>query len=148
MKKQLPLNEPPIKTYYHHALALSILATRDDFLPWFYSNYIQLHVWDGKYDFYEPWTHSGHIAVFCPLLYIRVIDRDLVGQMCGSIVSFIKGCIEKDYYVRLKIDEFFIPDTVLYQREHGPHLALVKSHFQLKQSTGSGDVLSPSSRAV
>ena len=25
---------------------------------------------------------------------------------------------------------------------------MVKSHFQLKQSTGSGDVLSPSSRAV
>ena len=75
MEKLLPLQDPPIRAYYHHAIPLSILATREDHLPWLYSNYIQLHSWEQtKVDFYEPWSYSGHIAVFCPLLYIRVIE--------------------------------------------------------------------------
>ena len=129
MKKFLPLQEPLIRAYYSHAFPLAILATRDDYLPWFYSNYIQLHSWDKtKVDFYEPWSYSGHIAIFCPLLYIRVIDKDLLCHMYSNIARFIIDCVDKDYYVRVKLDDFFVPGAGAYQRAHQAHWTLVSGY--------------------
>ncbi len=56
MRRLLPLSTPPLMGYLHHAFPLSILAGKRPFLPWLYSQYIQLSC-PGHYDFERAVKH-------------------------------------------------------------------------------------------
>ena len=139
MKKILPIQIPPILGYLYHAYPLSVLSNWDAYLPWFYSHYIQLHCpkdfqtaerkKGAKFDFYHPRSHlyspQGYQFATSPWLDSQLLDREVVIGNHRSIVEFVVDCIRRDYYVQVCVDEFFIPNTMVYQEDHFVHEVLV-----------------------
>lgn len=133
MKKRLPIGEPPIIGYMHHLYPLSILARDTAYLPWFYCHYIQLRQFEGRglnfylHPFYREFSTS-------PLLESNRVDRRLAGGKPDEIIGFVLECLERDYYVQLDVDYFYIPQGAYYQRVHFLH-ELLLSGFDRLQST-------------
>ena len=121
--------DPPVKGYLRHAFLFSILATDDAYLPWLYGgNYTQLvfdydPVWM-PLDFYSPLGYSG-TGFACPFLDTQWIARAVIDNGYGSIVPFLIDSIDGDYYARLVVDEFYLPERGAYQQRHFLHSLLV-----------------------
>lgn len=133
MKKCLPIGEPPVTGYMHHLYPLSILARDTAYLPWFYCHYIQLRQFEGRgLNFYlHPFYREFST---CPLLESNRVDRRLAGGTPNEVTEFVLECLERDYYVQLDVDYFYIPQGVYYQRVHFLH-ELLLSGFDRLQST-------------
>ena len=133
MKKRLPIGEPPVTGYMHHLYPLSILARDTEYLPWFYCHYIQLRQFEGRgLNFYlHPFYREFST---CPLLESNRVDRRLAGGTPDEVTGFVLECLERDYYVQLDVDYFYIPRGVYYQRVHFLH-ELLLSGFDKSQRT-------------
>ena len=133
MKKCLPIGEPPVTGYMHHLYPLSILARDTAYLPWFYCHYIQLRQFEGRgLNFYLHPFHREFST--CPLLESNRVDRRLAGGKPDEVTEFVLECLERDYYVQLDVDYFYIPQGVYYQRVHFLH-ELLLSGFDRSHST-------------
>lgn len=123
---------PPIIGYLHHAYPLSILANEEAYLPWFYSNYIQLYCPPNfqnpirnrtlKFNFYR--RPDARVS-FSPYLKVQILDRDLIFKSPTDILPFVVACLDKDYYIRLVVDEYFLPDSAAYQKRSLVHETLI-----------------------
>lgn len=132
MKNILPIATPPIIGYLHHAYPLTILAHSMTYLPWLYSHYIQLHCPNNlldsrhsrtmKFNFYRSPDQRFTIS---PYLKVQILNRDLVFKSPTDIVPFIIACIDKGYYVRLTVDEYFLPDSPAYRKRQFIHETLI-----------------------
>ena len=132
MKKTLPIATPPVIGYLHHAYPLSILANWKAYLPWFYSNYIQLYCPQNlqnlrrqrtmKFNFYR---RSDNRISFSPYLKVQPLDRDLIFNSPKDIVPFIRACIDKSYYVQPTVNEWFLPTSPAYQKRRLIHETLI-----------------------
>ena len=138
MKKCLPIGEPPVTGYMHHLYPLSILARDTVYLPWFYCHYIQLRQFERRgLNFY---LHPFYREFFtCPLLESNRVDRRLAGGKPDEVTGFVLECLERNYYVQLDVDYFYIPQGAYYQRVHFLHELLLNG-FDRSQSifTASG----------
>ena len=132
MKKILAVDlNPPIKGFT--VFSLSVLATNNEvFLPWFYSQHIQLYfskvqIQKGipKIDFYRPPNNRLFPA---PLLETRWLDRDLISIVDEDIVQFVIKYIDKDYYIQLYLNEFYIPDRSSYNKKKNIHETLIHGY--------------------
>ena len=132
-RKHLPIGEPPIIGYMHHLYPLSILARDTAYLPWFYCHYIQLRQFEGRgLNFYlHPFYRE---FATCPLLESNRVSRRLAGEKPDEVTGFVLECLERDYYVQLDVDYFYIPQSMCYQRVHFLH-ELLLSGFDRIQST-------------
>jgi hypothetical protein len=140
MNKILPINPPPIKGYYHYLYPLSILARSDDYLPWFYSNYIQLfYVKYEKFQFYvhpfsiSPKTKLNYYTT-CPLLDVQSIDYCISRSLIGDSIAFITDCINNGYYVQIDVDDYCIPYRDHYKRSHYLHELLINGYCADRQA--------------
>ena len=132
MKKILPIATPPVIGYLHHAYPLSILANWMAYLPWFHSNYIQLHCPQNfqnashnrtaKFNFYR---RPDQRISFSPHLKVQFLERDLIFKTSKDIMPFLIACIDKSYYVQPTVDEYFLPDSPAYQKRHFVHETLI-----------------------
>lgn len=132
MKKILPITIPPVIGYLHHAYPLSILANEEAYLPWFHSNYIQLYCPPNfqnpnrnrtmKFNFYR---RPDQRVSFSPYLKVQLLDRDLIFKSPTDILPFIVACIDKGYYIQPTVDEYFLPDSAVYQKRHLVHETLI-----------------------
>ena len=86
----------------HHSFPLAILSTDDLYLPWFFSNYIQLfcprNFPPGQLNFY---IHKGYPVSICPILDIQWFDRDIFDGTYTRVSEFLKMCLDKEWYVQL-----------------------------------------------
>ena len=123
----LPINlHPPIDAYLNHAYPLSILSTSEEYLPWFYSNYIQLYCPvdfpPGHFNFY---MHSAYPALISPLLDTQWLDRNIVTCTSKSLSDFLISCVDGKNYIQLFLDEFYIPQRGGYRKYHFIHDLLI-----------------------
>lgn len=130
--KILPLAEPRIYSYSSHATALSIISSDDNCLPWYYSNYIQLCglkdykvPFDLPLDFYMGPRKDSNYYVNTNWLTFMSTDRQLVESTCGDIIKYVIACIDRDHYVALQIDEFYMEDRWAYQSRKWDHENLI-----------------------
>ena len=133
-RKCLPLNpQPPVDGYLNQAYPLSILSTDDAYLPWFYSNYIQLYCPanfpEGHYNFF---MHAAYPALVCPLLDTQWLSRDIVDG-CTEIVSFAVHALERGYYLQLFVNEFHLADRVRSGLHHYIHDLLIFGYDREQQ---------------
>ncbi|GIQ70105.1 hypothetical protein DUZ99_18320 [Xylanibacillus composti] len=127
--KILPLAEPRIYSYSSHATALSILSIDEDYLPWFYSNYIQLcglkdyrmNDVDLPLDFYMGPRKDSNYYVNTNWLTFLSTERQLLASTCGDIISFVMACIDQNHYVTLLLDEFYMKDRWAYNSRKWDH---------------------------
>ncbi|NKB72619.1 MAG: hypothetical protein GKR89_36570 [Candidatus Latescibacteria bacterium] len=115
---------PPVVSGLHFGYPLSILAVKEAYRPWLYSNFIQLFCPRNfpSESFLSIYFHAAYPFLICPLLDIQWIGKDLIG---GDLEDFIIGCIERDYYVQVFADEYYIPQRNAFQKSHFMHEVLV-----------------------
>ena len=119
----------PIKGF---VFSLSILATNEVYLPWFYSQHIQIyfskkHIQKGTpiIDFYRP---PNNRLLPAPLLETRWLDRDLISVVNEDIVHFVIKCIDKNYYIQLYLNEFYMPNKSNYKKRKYIHETLIHGY--------------------
>lgn len=148
-KKILQLGDPLVKCFQYDAYPLSILAADNDYLPWFYSNYIQLccnkNYLVGDSCFYEkrPWHYNRYIplndkniqekngifleffgpnqAFSSPWIRLEKMSWDIINKSKIDIIEFIKVYIDNNYYFSGYIDEYYITDRKAYLKYHWAH---------------------------
>ena len=124
----MPINSrPPLIGKLKHAYPLSILSTDDAYLPWFFSNYIQLFYPKARgfpyatVDFFHPPQYPSLSLLNIQLFNRRILEK--IGAM--PLNEFLVRCVDDELYVRLYVDEFFIPDRTAYKRAYMPHKLLL-----------------------
>ena len=121
---------PPIKGFT--VFSLSILATKEVYLPWFYSQHIQVyfpktHIQKGipKFDFYRS---PNNRLLPAPLLETRWLDRDMISIVNEDIMQFVIKYIDKDYYIQLYLNEFYMPNRSRYKKKKNIHETLIHGY--------------------
>lgn len=111
---------PVIRTYQHLAYSFSILGTNQDSCNWLCNQYTQL-INDGKNDmtFYLDFLNRQD-ALECGRISCETIKKFKI-----DIVELIRDEIKEGWYVYICIDEFYIPERDVYQKEHFLHDCLV-----------------------
>lgn len=123
----LPIGQPPIIGYLHHAFPLAILSQDARYLPWFYGHYIQMHcpfnLADGpdperkrKFNFYRPPDCDGVPGIG---LSVTRLNRAIV--LSDGLMPFIWRALEAERYVQVCVDEFYIPGKGAFQKRHLLH---------------------------
>jgi hypothetical protein len=131
MTKLLPIDlHPPIKGGLHFAYPLSILGVHEAYIPWLHSHFIQLfcHADFPNHDFFSIYFHTAYPFLICPLLDVQWLDRGLVSDKPEDLVRFAIDCIDRDFYVQLFADEFFIPNRGVYKKYHFVHDTLISGY--------------------
>lgn len=128
----LPYAVPIIKGYQNFAFPLSVSFVNDEFVPWFYSHFIQLRC---RKNYLEPFKLSppqlrlnfiGHTFFEnYPNLDIIAIDKDEYRSIRTCIIDYLEKCIEKGFYVKTNWDEYYIFDRKSHQKNHFDHDVLV-----------------------
>ncbi|MNC19126.1 hypothetical protein D3C75_670520 [compost metagenome] len=120
--KRLPFNTKPIiQTYSSHSKLLSILSTNEEYLPWFHSNYTQLsckkdfHSFHGvPLDFFIDIRQGFNYYLNNPCLFIQTVHKEIIDAEVEDIVDFVIRCLDRDYYLDLYLNEFFVPGRPSY----------------------------------
>lgn len=133
MFKTLPFEMPPITSYPSHAFPLSVLSTTNEYLPWLYSNYIQVYYDPDKilFDFYMVDALND---LYCPFLSIKQVPRDLVNKCSPKgICNFLIDCINLGYYIFIFLDEYYIRSSMAYNKVHFDHMILIYGYNREKK---------------
>ncbi len=134
-RKKLPLGKPIVSSYYYESYPLSILdAYGDKYLPWIFSNYINLNVnieiekqQDLFLAFYGPLTYD------CPFLKSQKVFWSSFESLGIDIHTYIKNNIEKEYYLYFQVDWYYIPNRTPYNKEHFLHDLMVHGYDNTRQ---------------
>ncbi|MBB6022748.1 hypothetical protein HNR77_003847 [Paenibacillus sp. JGP012] len=109
----LPISRPKVIGFLHHAYPLSIMGNYNDYLPWFYNNFIQIicnpeyfeYKNDHLVDFYFP--NDRLFSYPCIEAYASKPEFS-ISEI--DIVDYIINSINKDCYVYTHVDELYIPN--------------------------------------
>ena len=110
-EKHLPIAVSPISCLQYLSYPLNILANDDDYLPWFYSNYIQL-IWNKDLSPLLTFYYHGDVPDCRNILWIDYQDfhKNIFALNNIDICSFIVNSINEGWYFYTSYDEFYIPD--------------------------------------
>lgn len=127
MKKILSIGQSIINGRLHYGYPLSILAGSNNYLPWLYSNFIQLYCMtydeiddrqkkDGEYyyfdqidfDFYSPHSTHNHWIMNNPFFDSECLNRSFLDQFELNLTDFLISMIEQDKYIYLFVDEYYL----------------------------------------
>ncbi|MCR5148501.1 MAG: hypothetical protein K6C35_05990 [Eubacterium sp.] len=130
-KKMLEIKMSPLNGYMEDAYPLTVAITRESNYEWIYSNYIQLvfqdpYIYRGQpVKFYKVSFKNGRVwDAELPLLCYDTITRDMVEVMEMDIIELICTAISRDYYVKVYLDEYFLPYRWTYKKQHYTHESL------------------------
>ncbi|MFT5369860.1 MAG: hypothetical protein ACI8V2_004838 [Candidatus Latescibacterota bacterium] len=126
--RTLPIGHPPIIGYLHHAFPLAIVSQDERYLPWFHSQYIQVHcpanlaagpdpARKRKFNFYRPPRHDDAPAFG---LLVSRLNRNVV-LADGEVMGLIRRAILSGRYVQVCVDEFEIPGKKAFHKRHLLH---------------------------
>lgn len=128
MVKILDVYKTPLSGYLEDAYPLTVALSSESSYEWIYSNYIQLVFQEPrKYDnqpvkFFKLSCKSGYIwDSDCPLLCCDTISRDMMAEIGIDIIDYICKAIYNKHYVRVYLDEFYLPYRSEYKRIHYIH---------------------------
>jgi hypothetical protein len=126
MITKLPIKEPIVKGYKHHALPLSILQAKDEtifqsLLPY----YLQLYTTS---DVLENPNCDVHWLDFCIYEYLtemrpnayfdaELVDRKSVGST-DKMKALIIECMASNQYIYTNYDGYYLPNNLSYKREY------------------------------
>lgn len=105
MKKILPYKYPEITSWTWTAGNFAILGNYSNATAWLYSNFAQLFC--ERYDKWVSVHYIPHLDVFSnnPFFQSSLLSRELIFELNIDIISFVKKCIELNYYIYCKVDE-------------------------------------------
>ncbi|WP_379133801.1 hypothetical protein [Paenibacillus sp. sgz500958] len=140
MIKRLEVSYPLIHTFPRHGFCLSILNRRDGFLPWMYSNHIQLRcrteVFEQK-NFVSDWFDFDSYFLMLddnPWLQSQSLLRDFLKKHVPDRLQFVMDMIDDGYYVFTYLDEYYVPGTYAYHNIRFPHAFLIYGYNKVEST--------------
>lgn len=131
MDKKLAIKETPLNGYMEDAYSLTVAISNESSYEWIYSNYIQLVfqnpiIYDNQpVKFFKlPFKNRRIWDAECPLLCCDAITRDMIEAMNIDIIDFICISISRNNYVRIYLDEYYLPYRFVYKKVHYTHESL------------------------
>lgn len=120
-----------ITTYLHRSLPLCVILAYEKYLPWYYSDFIQV------------FSHTNEMG-FVELNYLEPRDcyGEIVDLVClgyhllsikENIIDFIIENINLGYYLIINVDEYYLPVKHAYKTEHYVHSSLIYGYDNQKQ---------------
>ncbi|ETT65451.1 hypothetical protein C173_20526 [Paenibacillus sp. FSL R7-277] len=130
----LPISKPLVKCYLYDACPLSILANTEDYLDWFYSNYIQLfcskNILEDGYLFLE--FYGKNQAFTSPWLKNQHLSGCTLAKTQQDIIKFIIGHIDLGYYFYGHLDDFYVPFRMDHRKHHFLHDLMIYGYDEEK----------------
>ncbi|WP_251577022.1 hypothetical protein [Paenibacillus sp. MER TA 81-3] len=128
--KVLPINESPLVGFLRWPYTLSITATEEKTIQWFYSNFIQVfvnkHYYENKSEFNFNFFRGRQYEFYNnPFLITTRLGNDILRNITNDIVDFYIECINLGYYVVAFIDEYYIHNKPTFKKNHLPHHLLI-----------------------
>lgn len=127
-KKELKICIPPLTGYMEDAYNLAVAITEESNYAWMYSNFIQLVYQNPKkYDdqpikFFKISSRNGFIwDADCQQLCTDAITKDMLDAVGTDIIDFICMAIDHGNYVRIYLDEYYLPYRLFYNDYHYTH---------------------------
>ncbi|PZD96849.1 hypothetical protein DNH61_06530 [Paenibacillus sambharensis] len=132
--KSLPIGSPLIKTYLHWAHQATIIAKHDKYLPWVYSNFVQLYTISDEREIKVDYlSYDGPYPRF-PGITMNWFERKLFTDAQIDLKHFIVTCIDNDKFVEVSLDEYYIPVKSSFQHTHYVHPTLIYGYNLNKQT--------------
>ncbi|CAM3611814.1 hypothetical protein [Marinicrinis lubricantis] len=144
MEKALPVTNPAIDAYNNIANVLSIIQGDDKAADWIHSHFIQLYHDQSFEDSFTLSFYAPYLIKTCPWLETQMVHKRIVEKGWDDITRFLIDCIDSGCYVILIVDQFYIPNSVYYQKSHRPHELFVygyhlgKEEFDISDNFASG----------
>ncbi len=131
-KIELPVTQPPIICYLHHAYALAIILCHPQFEPWFFSNYIQL-LYDGndnnKFNIYSP----SDIFMGTPLFKTQNSNKFILSALDIDYKTYINKFISEGYYFCTFVEEYLVPGKAAYKSYSLKHECLFYGYDNIER---------------
>ena len=112
-----------ITTYLHRSLPLCAILAYDKYLPWYFSNFIQIF----SHTDFNGYVEINYLeARDC---YIEIAEVVCLGYHLlkneKSILEFIIEKLNMGYYLVINVDEFYLSNKWVYQNNHFVHSSLI-----------------------
>lgn len=149
MQKMLPVSYPPITSYTWHSIQLSIVSSYPICEPWIYSNFIHLGTNDDfkgdrtnfdfvKFDYFyydlNPWLRKTTEKISYESL-TRTLSKSN-----QTLSEYIKEMLDRDCYVSIYLNDYYLPNTTFYQNEHVIHEVLIYGYDDEKELFYTGGI--------
>lgn len=129
MEKILKVTNPPINCYPDFAYPLSIILNEEESEDWFFSNFIQIFYSKGEkvspVNFYYSDLNNRTWDTRFPPLDYQVILKDTVNHFNIDIIDFVKYAIDSHNYCYIYVDEFYLPNSITYKKNHFIHTEFI-----------------------
>lgn len=136
MIKKLPIKEPDVTVYPHHAHLLAIyngIYNDDDYkFVWYCTNYVQLEYCANNLDFSNAFDILP-LLENCPWLIKDSISYNMINDNWKSIIYFIIASINQGYYIYIELNEFFISAYDNYNKKYISHTLLIYGYDDIKE---------------
>lgn len=110
---KLPICNPLVRGYLHHAYQLSILGNYEKAKPWIFMNYIQLVSETGlspfPVQFYLPDGQGYNWSILSPCFEYQFVTRDFIMRHGLDVLDIVRDAIGSGYYVYTYVNERHIP---------------------------------------
>ncbi|MEK3723339.1 hypothetical protein [Paenibacillus sp. FSL H8-0034] len=125
----LPLGVPIIDVHSFHAFSQAIILTRKDkSLPWIVTNYIHIfgvpHFDKGNFIHLATSSHFHSL----PYTYVSKLHTDQLRSWFTDSIELFVDCLNKQQYLAIALDEFYIPGMHAYLKYHLVHHVLVHGY--------------------
>lgn len=127
MNIKLPLGNPPVMVYQHHAYTLSIASLHPDFEHWVNCNFIQLECFtDSLQDQNTPINFFSFINFIQtnPLVKENYIERKYLSEHVNFLDFFIQVIMQQGYVMTF-INKYYVPGSMVYKKQHHIHDLLI-----------------------
>ena len=127
--RELKLGEPIIKNFQRDAYPLLVMAANsDEYLPWAYSNFVQLMMDKRAYaekKWYRVMYCNQYVGFQSPFLETIRLSHSYLQQFHWDICEFIKTNLDNGFYVMLSLDKYYVPNAVPYGKWHMFHDTMI-----------------------
>ncbi|SET14569.1 cysteine peptidase family C39 domain-containing protein [[Clostridium] polysaccharolyticum] len=134
-KVVLKLDKPIFDVYNYDAFILAILAgNSDNYFSWVFSNYILVKAnrdLSKNGDVFLRFADAESIKT--ELLSRQFLSWSTLSKLNLNINEIVRKLIDLEYYAYFQVDEYYIPHTFSYQREHFVHDILIYGYDIEKQ---------------
>lgn len=134
--KKLPVVYPPLTCYPGPAQLLSILfCHREEAMPWFASNYIQIRAITDRQKMDEGLNMLDFFGdqSMRSIMKFYTMPRNIVDIKWKSFTEFLRSCIDVDLYVNLRINMYHFPCSPAYHKENFMHYPLIYGYDESTQ---------------
>lgn len=123
---QLPVYDPFIKGYVHHACCFSAVNIEDRYEDqlWFANNFIQVFCNKDVVENRESgldFCHESFFSAYEDIFTIQKLHKNIMKNYSGGVIRFLTDRIDEQTYIELMVNEYFLPKTSSYQKNHFSH---------------------------